>query len=51
MVVPNGFDEDRSPVSFSFIGRLWMEAAALRVARAYQDGTGHHLAHPPLFGG
>ena len=51
VVVPNGFDEDRSPVSFSFIGGLWKEGAALRVARAYQDGTGHHLSHPPLFGG
>ncbi len=51
VVVPNGFDEDRSPVSFSFIGGLWKEAEALRVARAYQEATGHHLDHPPLFGG
>jgi len=51
VVVPNGFDEDGSPVSFSFVGGLWKEAEVLRVARAYQEGTGHHLDHPPLFVG
>ncbi|MEJ2540908.1 MAG: amidase [Gemmatimonadota bacterium] len=51
VVLPNGFAENGTPVSFSFVGGLWKDAAALRVARAYQEGTGHHLAHPPLFGG
>jgi Asp-tRNA(Asn)/Glu-tRNA(Gln) amidotransferase A subunit family amidase len=51
VVVPNGFGGDDTPVSFSFIGGLWKEAEALRVARAYQDATDHHLRPPPLFVG
>ena len=51
VVVPNGFDEDDTPVSFSFIGGLWKDADALRVAKAYQQGTGHHLRPPPSFVG
>ena len=51
VVLPNGFQEDDTPVSFSFIGGLWKDADALRVARAYQDATEHHLRAPPLFVG
>jgi len=28
---------------------LWKEAEALRVAQAWQEATGHHTRHPPLF--
>jgi Asp-tRNA(Asn)/Glu-tRNA(Gln) amidotransferase A subunit family amidase len=49
VVVPNGFREDGTPVSFSFVGGLWKDGAALRVARAYQEATEHHLRRPPLF--
>jgi len=51
VVLPSGFNDEGSPVSFSFVGGLWKEAEALRVAKAYQDATGHHLKHPPRFGG
>ena len=51
VVLPHGFTEERTPVSFSFIGGLWKDAEALRLAKAYQDATGHHLRHPPAFGG
>jgi len=37
-------------VSLSFVGRLWGEADALAVAKAYQDATGFHLRHPEGFG-
>ncbi|HEX7049288.1 MAG TPA: amidase [Longimicrobiales bacterium] len=49
VVVPNGFTEEGTPVSLSFVGRLWGEARALAVAKAYQDATGFHLKHPPAF--
>ena len=46
VVVPNGFDEKGAPTSISFVGRLYGEAEALAVARAYQEATGFHLEHP-----
>jgi Asp-tRNA(Asn)/Glu-tRNA(Gln) amidotransferase A subunit family amidase len=49
VVLPNGFDEDGSPVSITFIGRLFGEATLLAVARAYQQATDFHKEHPPLF--
>src|SRR5690606_7915875 len=49
VVVPNGFTEDGTPVSISFIGKLWGDAEALAAAKAYQDATDFHLRRPPLF--
>lgn len=49
VVVPSGFNDSGSPVSVSFIGRLWGEEDALRVASAWQEATGHHTKHPPSF--
>ncbi len=48
VVVPDGFDDRGRPVSISFIGSLYGEAAALRIAKAYQDATDFHLRHPKL---
>jgi Asp-tRNA(Asn)/Glu-tRNA(Gln) amidotransferase A subunit family amidase len=51
--VPAGFrtnDRQREvPVSIQFIGRLFAEAEMLRVAKAWQDATRHHLRRPPGF--
>ena len=49
VVVPNGFDEEDSPTSISFIGRLYDEATLLTVAKKYQDATDWHRQKPPLF--
>ena len=49
VVVPSGFTEAGTPVSISFVGKLWGEAEALRVAMAYQEATGFHLRRPPGF--
>ena len=49
VVMPNGFNEDGTPVSISFIGRLYGEANLMAVGKAYQDATGFHLKKPPLF--
>lgn len=48
VVVPNGFNAQRSPTSISFIGGLMGEADALLAAKAYQDATDFHLTHPDL---
>jgi Asp-tRNA(Asn)/Glu-tRNA(Gln) amidotransferase A subunit family amidase len=37
-----------TPVSLTFIGRLYGEAKLLALARAYQEKTGFHLKTPPL---
>lgn len=49
VVVPSGFREDGTPVSISFVGQLWADGETLAVAKAYQDHTGHHSAHPAAF--
>jgi Asp-tRNA(Asn)/Glu-tRNA(Gln) amidotransferase A subunit family amidase len=46
VVVPDGFNEKGGPTSISFIGNLYGEAKALRLARAYQSATDFHLKHP-----
>jgi Asp-tRNA(Asn)/Glu-tRNA(Gln) amidotransferase A subunit family amidase len=49
VVLPNGFDEKGSPVSITFMGRLYEEGAVLAAARAYQEATGFHEKHPDRF--
>ena len=46
VILPNGFREDGTPVSLTFLGGLFEEAKVLAVAKAYQDATGFHLKHP-----
>ncbi len=48
VILPHGFREDGTPVSLTFLGRLFGEEAMLRVAHAYQKATTHHLKHPEL---
>lgn len=49
VVTPNGFTENGSPTSISFIGNLYDEASILSVARSYQEATDFDEKHPPLF--
>jgi Asp-tRNA(Asn)/Glu-tRNA(Gln) amidotransferase A subunit family amidase len=49
VVTPSGFLPDHTPSSISFLGGLWKDAAALHVAKAFQEATGHHLRRPPSF--
>jgi Asp-tRNA(Asn)/Glu-tRNA(Gln) amidotransferase A subunit family amidase len=46
VILPNGFRDDGTPVSLTFLGGLFEEAKVLAVARAYQEATGFHLKHP-----
>ncbi|MCH7490705.1 MAG: amidase [Gemmatimonadetes bacterium] len=49
VVVPNGFRENGTPLSVSFVGKLFGDAEALMLAKAYQDATGFHKRKPPQF--
>jgi Asp-tRNA(Asn)/Glu-tRNA(Gln) amidotransferase A subunit family amidase len=48
VILPNGFRDDGTPVSLTFLGGLFQEARLLAVARAYQEETAFHLKHPVL---
>ena len=48
VVLPNGFSEDGTPTSITFIGKLFDEGTVIAVAKAYQDATSYHLKHPDL---
>jgi len=50
VILPNGFRDDGTPVSITFLGGLFQEATLLAVANAYQRATGFHLIHPALNG-
>ncbi len=49
VVLKNGYTENGSPTSISFIGNLFDEATILGVARAYQEATEFDEQHPPKF--
>ncbi|MEO7823765.1 MAG: amidase, partial [Gemmatimonadaceae bacterium] len=46
IILPNGFRDDGTPVSLTFIGGLFEEGKLLAVAHAYQQATPFHLKHP-----
>jgi len=47
-ILPNGFREDGTPVSITFLGDLFGEARMLAVANAYQAATDFHRRRPRL---
>ena len=49
VVAPNGFDKKGNPISITFVGQLYNEAATLAVAKIFQDATDFHTKHPLLF--
>lgn len=48
VVVPNGFTDEGTPTSITFIGKLFDEGTLLAFAKAYQDAHDFHLKHPAL---
>jgi Asp-tRNA(Asn)/Glu-tRNA(Gln) amidotransferase A subunit family amidase len=48
VILPNGFAENGTPVSLTFIGGLFDEARLLAAAHAYQTATDFHTRRPPL---
>jgi Asp-tRNA(Asn)/Glu-tRNA(Gln) amidotransferase A subunit family amidase len=49
LVMPNGFNDQKSPTSISFLGRLFGEAELLELGRAYQEATEWDEKKPDLF--
>jgi Asp-tRNA(Asn)/Glu-tRNA(Gln) amidotransferase A subunit family amidase len=49
VILPNGFREDGTPVSITFLGGLFEEGKLLEAASAYQRATDFHLRHPAAF--
>lgn len=49
VVLPNGFSDSGTPTSITFVGRLFDEGKLISFARLYQDSTGFHKQHPPMF--
>jgi Asp-tRNA(Asn)/Glu-tRNA(Gln) amidotransferase A subunit family amidase len=49
VVLPDGFSEDSTPTSITFIGNLFDEGTILEVAKAFQEVTDYHLKHPAEF--
>jgi Asp-tRNA(Asn)/Glu-tRNA(Gln) amidotransferase A subunit family amidase len=48
VILPNGFREDGTPVSITFLGDLFGEAKLLALAHAYQQATDFHRRRPTL---
>jgi Asp-tRNA(Asn)/Glu-tRNA(Gln) amidotransferase A subunit family amidase len=48
VVIPNGFSDEGTPTSISFIGKLFDEGTIIAVAKKYQDATDFHRKHPDL---
>jgi Asp-tRNA(Asn)/Glu-tRNA(Gln) amidotransferase A subunit family amidase len=48
VILPHGFRDDGTPVSLTFLGRLFGERELLAVAHAFQQVTDWHLKHPQL---
>ncbi len=49
VVLPNGFNDENSPTSFSIIGNLYEEASLLELAHAWQQATDMDEQHPEMF--
>ncbi len=47
-ILPDGFREDGTPVSITFLGNLFREDQMLACARAYQQATEWHLKRPKM---
>jgi len=49
VIVPNGFRDDGTPVSLTFLGPLFGEGKMMALANAYQVGTGFQTRRPDAF--
>ncbi len=48
VVLPNGFREEGTPTSISFLGKLYGDAEVLALAKRFQDATDFHQRQPAL---
>jgi len=48
LAVPNGFAQNGTPTSITFLARPYGETELIALAKAYQDATDFHRQHPNL---
>ncbi len=48
LVLPNGFPEEGTPTSITFIGNLFDEGTIIAGAKKHKDATDFYLKHPEL---
>ena len=49
LVMPDGYNDQKTPTSISLLGKLYGEAPLIALARAYQEATAWEDNIPPLF--
>jgi aspartyl-tRNA(Asn)/glutamyl-tRNA(Gln) amidotransferase subunit A len=49
VVVPCGFDPAGLPIGLQIVGDHFQEAALLQIGYAFEQATGYHKKHPPIF--
>jgi Asp-tRNA(Asn)/Glu-tRNA(Gln) amidotransferase A subunit family amidase len=49
LVLPNGFNQNGTPTSISFVGKLFGEADLITIGKAFQDNSDFHQKHPKGF--
>ncbi len=49
IALPNGFNEEAHPTSFTLVGKLYDEATLVGLAETFQEMTDFEEAHPPFF--
>lgn len=49
LVLPNGFNENGSPTSISFIGNMMGESEIIALGEAFQGYTSYEDKHPDFF--
>lgn len=49
VVVPCGFDPSGLPIGLQIVGDHFQEAALLQMGYAFEQATGYHKKHPPIF--
>ncbi len=49
ITVPNGFSENGTPTSITFIGNLFEEGKIIAAAKVFQDASDFHLKRPEKF--
>jgi aspartyl-tRNA(Asn)/glutamyl-tRNA(Gln) amidotransferase subunit A len=48
LTLPSGFSDEGLPIAVQLVALPYREAMCLKVAKAYQSATDHHLQRPPV---
>ena len=48
VIVPAGYTATGAPVGLTYLGRAWSEPTLIRLAHAFERGTGHRRSPPNI---